>query len=317
MGRRVYFLLFALLGFCLSARAGAPNVVVTIKPVHSLVAGVMAGVKLPLLLLSGKKSPHTHPLAPAEVQKIEAAQVIVWVGPSYETPLRRAIESAKGRQHVITLLDQPEMKLYPMRQGGLWGNHDHSQNACEQSERDAHHDHDPSSRDGHLWLDPCNAKVIVKVIAQKLSDLDPLHKTTYLANSEKIIKRLKDLDEELKVLLMPVRDKPYVVYHDGTQYFDRHFETNGVGALIGDGYYGVNAQHVLQILEYIQTRQVQCIFTEPQFPTDKIHSLRGSQAGTRVKTLDYLGVSLKADENAYFVMMRQLANAFLEGLRGS
>lgn len=315
MRKRIYFLLFILLGFCLSAGASVPNVVVTIKPVHSLVAGVMAGVKIPLLLMSGERSPHTHPLAPDEVRQISAAQVIVWVGPSYETALRRVIESAKGCQHVITLLDKPGMKLYPVRQGGLWGSHDHSQEACEQPEHNADHDHDTSSIDGHLWLDPHNAKVIVKVIAEKLSDLDPQHKAAYLANSEKIIKRLEDLDQELKILLMPVKDKPYVVYHDGTQYFDRRFKTRGIGALIGDGYYGVNAKHVLQILEYIKAQQVHCIFTEPQFPTDKIHSLMGSQAGTRVKTLDYLGVGLKADEDAYFLMMRQLADAFLKGLR--
>jgi zinc transport system substrate-binding protein len=315
MGRRIYFLLFALLGFCWSAKANAPNVVVTIKPIHSLVAGVMSGVKMPLLLMSGERSPHTQPLAPAEVRQINASQVIVWVGPSYETPLRRVIESVKACKHVITLLDKPGMKLYPMRKGGLWGSHDHSQDACEQPEHHADHEHNTFSIDGHLWLDPCNAKVIVEVIAQELSDLDPQHKAAYLANSEKVIKRLEDLDQELKVLLRPVEDKPYVAYHDGTQYFDGRFKTRGIGVLIGDGYYGVNAKHVLQILEYIQTQQVQCIFTEPQFPTDKIHSLMDGQAGTRVKTLDYLGAGLKAGEDAYFEMMRQLADAFLKGLR--
>lgn len=316
MWNRIYFLLFILLGISLNAGAVVPNVVVTIKPIHSLVVGVMAGVKTPALLMSGERSPHTQPLAPNEVRQINAAQVIIWIGPPYETPLRRVIESAKNCQHVITLFNKPGMKLYPVRQGGLWGSHDHSHDACEKSEHDAdhHHDHDTSSPDGHLWLDPHNAKVIVKVVTKKLSAIDPQHKAIYMANSQKVIKRLEDLDQELKALLTPVKNKPYVVYHDGTQYFDRRFKTKGMGVLIGDGYYGINAQHFLQILEYIRVQKVKCVFTEPQFPTDKIHSLM-DKTGTRIETLDYLGVGLEPDEDAYFLMMRQLAGAFLKGLR--
>jgi zinc transport system substrate-binding protein len=37
----------------------APQVVVTLKPIHALVTGVMAGVETPYLLLSGGESPHS------------------------------------------------------------------------------------------------------------------------------------------------------------------------------------------------------------------------------------------------------------------
>ncbi|MCE3230528.1 MAG: hypothetical protein K0R76_1383 [Alphaproteobacteria bacterium] len=318
MRNPVYFLLFIFLGIFFKAAAAIPNVVVTIKPVHSLVAGVMAGVKMPTLLMSGERSPHTQPLAPTEVRQLNAAQVIVWVGPSYETPLRRVIESLKGGHHVVTLLDKPGMKLYPIRSGGLWGSHEHCEDASDLSDHnvdtDHDHDHDTSSIDGHLWLDPRNAKVIVKVVAKKLSVLDPRHKAAYLANAQRLIKRLEELDRELKVLLALVKNEPYVVYHDGMQYFDRHFKTKGIGSLMSDGHYGINAKHFLQIADHIRLHKIRCVFTEPQFPTDKIYSLM-DKTGTRVETLDYLGVGLKAGEDAYFGMMRQLAHGFLKGLR--
>lgn len=310
MQYRIYFFLWILFGISLNAGAAVPNVVVTIKPIHSLVAGVMAGVKMPTLLMSGERSPHTQPLAPTEVRQIQNAKVIIWVGPAYEAPLRRVIESVKGCQCVITLLNKPGMKLYPMRQGGLWGNPDN----FHEHDDDHHHHHD-LSMDGHVWLDPDNAKAIVKIVAKELGALDPQHKMVYAANSRKVIKRLEELDRKLEKMLTPVKDKPYVVYHDGTQYFDRHFKTKAIGALLGDSHYGINAQHFLQISDYIRRQNVACVFTEPQFPTDKIHSLM-DKTGTRIETLDYLGVGLIADQDAYFLMMRNLAKAFLRGLRG-
>jgi zinc transport system substrate-binding protein len=99
------------------------------------------------------------------------------------------------------------------------------------------------------------------------------------------------------------------------QYFDRRFQTKAIGALLGDSHYGMNAKHFLQISKYIRTHKIKCVFTEPQFSIDKIQSLM-DKTGARIETLDYLGVGLKADEDAYFLMMRQLAQAFLSGLRG-
>lgn len=313
MAIRIYFLLFFCFSGCLGAGATAPNVVVTIKPIHSLVAGVMLGVKKPALLMSGERSPHTQPLTPTDVQQINKADMVIWVGPSYETPLRRAIQARQACQHVVTLIDKPGIRVYPVREGGLWG---HGHGECEDEDDHCHdHDHDLSATDGHLWLDPRNAKAIVQVLARELSALDPSHKNRYRENAQKVTQRLEELDQELEALLKPVKNKPYVVYHDGTQYFDRRFQTKAIGALLGGSHYGVNAKHFLQISKYIRLHRIKCVFTEPQFSLEQVQAFMG-KTGARIETLDYLGVGLNADEDAYFLMMRQLAHAFLRGLEG-
>ena len=43
--------------------------------------------------------------------------------------------------------------------------------------------------DGHIWLDPENAKVIVPKIADVLSDLDPQNAQRYRTNAEKLNQR--------------------------------------------------------------------------------------------------------------------------------
>ena len=62
------------------AAASVPDVVVSIKPLHSLVTGVMQGVGEPALLISGSQSPHTFTLAPSDVRLVKRAELIVWVG---------------------------------------------------------------------------------------------------------------------------------------------------------------------------------------------------------------------------------------------
>lgn len=316
MKHSIYLFLFTFLGISLPIKAEIPDVVVTIKPIHSLVAGIMDGLKAPTLLLGGERSPHTQPLNPDEVRRINAAKVIIWVGPSYETPLQGVIGTQKSGKHVITLLNKPGLFLYPIRQGGVWGDHKHSDGSGDKPIQTCvghNHGHHKTT-DGHIWLDPDNAKAIVLEVAAELSILDPQNEKLYQENAARVIVRLDELDQELKVILNSVVDQAYVVYHDGTQYFDRHFKTRAVGVLIGDSHYGTNAQHFLQVSEYIRVQKVRCIFTEPQFPTDKIHALM-DKTGTRIETLDYLGIHIKAGKDAYFLMMRNLANAFRRGLR--
>ncbi len=64
MWNLIFFLSLAFFGASLKAEAAVPNVVVTIKPIHSLVVGVIDGVKMPTLLREGDRSPHTQPLTP-------------------------------------------------------------------------------------------------------------------------------------------------------------------------------------------------------------------------------------------------------------
>lgn len=311
----IYFFFAILAGVITSTRAEVPNVVVTLKPVHSLVMGIMGELKAPIVLYKGDGSPHVQMLTPQELRQIDAADVVIWIGPTYESPLQGIKDSIKTNQRLITLSEEPGIILYPARQGGMWGHHHlHDGSPCESA------DHSCESEgelmvDGHIWLDPQNAKRIVYIIVDVLVNIDPSHEQIYKSNAAKVVDRLEELDDELQQLLTPVRNKPYLVYHDGTQYFDRHFKTKAIGVLVGDNHYGINAKHLLQISDYIRNQKVKCVFTEPQFSIDKLKAIL-EKTGTKIETLDYLGLGLEANEDAYFVMMRNLAKSFLRGLVG-
>src|SRR3546814_19859678 len=67
--------------FTASAAAAAPDVVVSIKPIHSLVAAIMEGVGEPGLIVEGAASPHTFTMKPSNARAVDDAAIVFWTGP--------------------------------------------------------------------------------------------------------------------------------------------------------------------------------------------------------------------------------------------
>jgi len=83
----------------LSAARADINVVTSIKPVHSLVSGVMSGVGTPSLIVDGAGSPHTYSLKPSQARLLQDAKLVFWMGDELEafleTPIANIANSAK------------------------------------------------------------------------------------------------------------------------------------------------------------------------------------------------------------------------------
>ncbi|MCG8428454.1 MAG: zinc ABC transporter substrate-binding protein, partial [Chromatiales bacterium] len=171
-------LFLGLLGLA-SPLFAAPKVVVSIKPIHSLVAGVMEGVAEPELLIRGGQSPHTFSLAPSDARKLSKADMVVWVGERLETPLAKTLQAIADDAKVIELISQPGMQRVAMREGGAWDKHNHDEHdQHEHGEHEPKHDeaeHADAHEDGvdpHLWLSPKNAAQIVRVVSEHLIQVD-------------------------------------------------------------------------------------------------------------------------------------------------
>src|SRR5690606_36413597 len=71
----------------------APDVVASIKPIHSLVAAVMQGVGEPALIVKGSASPHTYALRPSDAGALENADIVFWTGHGMELFLASALDT--------------------------------------------------------------------------------------------------------------------------------------------------------------------------------------------------------------------------------
>lgn len=122
--------------------AAAPNVVASIKPLHSLVSAVMQGVGEPHLIVKGGASPHTFSLRPSDAEALSAADLVVWVGPDIENFLEGAIENLAPGAHVIEANELNGMTLLALREDADFEAHEHGDEDHDHDEMDDGHDHD-------------------------------------------------------------------------------------------------------------------------------------------------------------------------------
>ena len=294
------------------ARAEAPRVVATIKPIHALVASVMDGVGTPALLIGGSMSPHGVNLRPSQARLLSQAGVVVWTGPALELSVGKIVRNLAGKAISVPLQEARGVRLYKLRAGGLWEGHDHDDHGDddhdhEDDDHKGHDDHDEERADidAHIWLDPHNAIAMTRAIADALARADAPNAAAYRANAAATVARLQALDAEVAKALRPVRGKRYIVFHDAYQYFEKRYRLTPSGSVTVDPHRAPSPRRLYEIRTRILERGASCVFREPQFTPKIINVLvRGTPA--RVGTLDPVGASLPAGKGAYEALVRGL-----------
>jgi zinc transport system substrate-binding protein len=309
----------------LARAAEPPAVIASIKPIHSLAAAVMQGVGTPGLLVQGAASPHSYAMRPSDAARLNAAQVVFWIGPALEAFLVKPVASLAGDASVLELEEIPGLTLYPPREGGVWAPHAHEgeehagdehegedEHAEEEHAEEEHeeegHGHEAGTVDAHLWLDPDNAKTIAAAMAETLAAADPANAAAYHANAADLATRIDALDAELMAELAPVRDRPFIVFHDAYQYFEAHYGLSAAGSITVSPDQPPGAKRLSEIRATIAERGTACVFREPQFEPALIDLvIEGS--GARQGELDPEAAALNEGPELYFEMMRGLARS--------
>lgn len=302
--RSLLAFLSALFALAAAAAAEPPRVVVSIKPLHSLVASVMDGVSAPLLLVKSSADPHSYTLKPSEAQALNAAQFVVWAGPGVETFLEKPVAALAGKARVLRLDREKSLTLLKAREGGLW-----------EGEEAAHgHDHKHGEIDGHVWLDIDNAAAIVRAAARELSLLDKENAPKYAANADKAIAALKALDGELRRQLAPLRGKRFIVSHDQLQYFEKRYGLAAAGAISISPDRPPSARRLYEIRSRILKDKIVCVFGEPQVPDRLVKTaVEGTKARAgRIDTDG--GIAVPEGKDAYATIMRNVGKALADCL---
>ena len=273
-----YLFLFLLPSTTLAGNV--PHVLVSIKPIHSLVSNLLNGITKPELLLSGTQTPHDHQFKPGEVARLASADVIIWIGPSMEGFLSRYLRKMKDR-HVITLIHEP---------GEHGANELHA--------------------DPHRWLDPELAFADSRKIAFRIIELYPHLRTRILENLEQLSRRLQKLDGQLKKLFAGNRHISAMLYHDAWSYFTARYQLTIDGIVNPQPHVQPGIRHLNQVQKTILSRQTRCLLIEPQFKPSYLKSIAASNQQIKVLKVDPLGANAPANRSTYFNLMLANANVF-------
>lgn len=275
-------LFFFLCGFTLLAQTSVladdpPRVAVSIKPVHSIVAGVMADIDEPYLIVDGSRSPHTFSLKPSAARTLSNSDLIIWIGPGLELFLEKAIGTLSGNSHILTLQMDP-------------------------------------AADPHLWLSPARSHEMVEKIQQALQTIDPGNGEVYSQNAEKLKTRLNALQNEGEKRLKSVRQKPFLVFHDAWGHFARSFSLSVAGSVALNPERPPGAKRIAEIRKLIRESAPKCLFKEPQFNSPLLKTILEDHADMKVFELDPLGADQQPGPELYFNMMEGNIAAVLECL---
>ena len=307
------------------------NVVTSIKPLHSLTSYIMEGVGEPDLIIDGVASPHNFQIKPSHAKMLQKADLVIWVGEDLESFLPSALKSIPKNAVVFELLDQSGLKKLKFREKNIFEGHDdhdehghdehakkvddhddhgHDEKAKKEDDHDDHghdeHGHAHGEYDPHIWLDPSNAKVIVKKITNQLSKIDKDNSSVYKANSKKLLKDLDGLIKEVKNEIN--KDASFVVFHDAYQYFEKRFGINVIGALTVNPDVMPGAEQLSEIREVIEHEKAKCIFSEPQFNPNIINSI-ASDTGVKTGVLDPLGANINKGKGMYFQLIKDMSSS--------
>ncbi|WP_411037105.1 zinc ABC transporter substrate-binding protein ZnuA [Shinella sp. BYT-45] len=325
-----------------AAKAETPNVVVSIKPIHSLVAAVMQGVGEPGLIVEGGASPHTYSLKPSNAALLQDADVIFWVGHGLEAFLEKPLETLGSKATVVELEDAPGLEKLPFREGGPFEahthegeeghdhaheGHSHDEDGHDQAgkaeeghdhahgEEAGHEGHGHGAFDMHLWLSPDNARAIAAQAAKVLAEKDPANADAYNRNLAGLNEKLAALDKEVAETVAPVKEKPFIVFHDAYQYFEHHYGVQAAGSITVSPENLPGAERLNEIREKVKTLGATCVFAEPQFEPKLINVvIEGTDA--KSGTLDPEAATLEPGPDLYFTLMKGIATSLRDCLGG-
>ena len=305
------------------------KVVTSIKPLHSLASYLMDGVGKPDLIVDGYASPHGFSMKPSHAKMLQNADLIFWVGEDLENFLEKPLSSIAKKAEKIELIEIKGLNVLKFRERNIFDEHDHDDHDDHAKKEDDHDDHDDHAKkeddhdnhdghddheghahgeyDPHIWLDPLNAKVILKEMTEHLIENDAKNASKYRNNLKKA---LKDIDKlTMDVMTELNQSVASIVFHDAYQYFEKRFNVNILGAFTVNTDVMPGAEQLAEIREIIEHDKVSCVFSEPQFNPNIIKAV-SKDMNIKTGVVDPLGATLKPGKDLYFDLIRNMSASF-------
>ena len=307
------------------------GVITTIQPINSLVSAVIGNTGKTISLIPAEISPHEFKLKPSDAKKMQEGNIIFYISKHLESDVVKVFDNLPKNIKIVDLLEETGIEHLSIRDNEAWERHDHHHGHDDHDDHDKHskkhddHDHDKHAKkhddhddhqtkdDVHIWLSPDNAIKIINKANKVLSLYYPQNAKIYDENTKIMIDKINKLKAELTKDLAPIKDKPYVVFHDAYQYFEKAFGLNAVGSVALEGDIASSPKQVSYIKEKIVKLKASCVFQEPQFDS-KLVKIVVEGTNAQIGTLDPLGVGIKDEKDFYLQLLRNMAKSLKECL---
>jgi zinc transport system substrate-binding protein len=281
--RQIWLLFFVFLSkscFLIAVDKPAPYILVSIAPHKLFVEKIAKGTVQVYLMVPAGASAHTYEPTPRQMLTASNADIWFRIGESFEN---RAIQALKSHH--------PDLEIVDLRQGLdlIQTDHAHGHRGCCSG-----------STDLHFWLSARQAQIQAQTIAEALIKAYPEHTELYRTNLQVVQQELQELDQDIRAILTPLKNRHILVSHPAYAYFCRDYalEQHAIEVEGKDP----TPQQMTKLLNLAKQLQLSTIFIQMQY-NNKAAKLVADTLGAKLVVLDPYA-------EHYFTSMREIAHAF-------
>ncbi|MCA8867093.1 MAG: zinc ABC transporter substrate-binding protein [Rhodobacteraceae bacterium] len=291
-------LIFGLAG--LSAKARPLSILTDIAPVQALVSQLAKDLQTPVQLIANGQSIHDHALKPSDIRRLQAADLIIWLGPQSTPSLASIMARPEFAGNALELNALAGTLLLARRKPGLSMT---SANAAPVSDA-----HDP-----HTWLYPPSARLWADHIATRLIALDPENAANYRANNHQLQTEIARVQAEGTTRLTAPGARPFLQFHDAFQYFEVYFDLSPLGTVTADDEDAASLGTILDLRMELANHPTTCLFQRDRLQAKRAHAL-ADISGVITTEIDALGRDGNAVPASYPSLISGIITAFAKCL---
>ena len=258
----ILIIVLAVFGFGGCAQQETPaQIAATTLPVYDFTSALCqnTGLTVTRLITEEVSCLHDYSLQTKQMRAIEGAQCVIISGGGLEDFLDGIMEGKP---------------LIDASQGiSLQCGHEHEHG-------DHNHENDP-----HYWLDPVNAKHMVRNLCQELTKLYPEHSDQFTRNETQLLEKLDALDRYAKESLENLSCRDLITFHDGFAYLAQAYDLHIMKAIEEESGSEASAAELIEIIGLVKAHRLPAIFTEKSGSTSSA-GIIANETGVAIYSLD-------------------------------
>jgi zinc transport system substrate-binding protein len=280
-----HFILLLTSLLCSLGRADV-NIVTTIKPLQMIAEAVVQEYGSVSSIVDPQQSPHHFNVLPSDRVNLARADMVVWIGPLFETRISDFFEQVDFKAKTITVIDILGLQLHGVGDGQI---------------------------DAHVWLNSSNAVRIAKAIAEQAAEMDPVNEASYHQNLRKFISQIESTNRQIAQKFQAPSATNYAVYHNAYQYFEKQFGLQHEMVILLDPEVQPGIREIIELRRQVKRQQPSCLLVEFDSRSDLVSTVLNGHELKQI-TVDLLGSNVNPRGNVYSEYIATLADDFYQCL---
>jgi zinc transport system substrate-binding protein len=247
----------------------APNIVVSIKPIHSIVSALTQGITTPKLLLKTNQSVHNFHLKPSQLSLMDQADLIISIHPDFEAGLTKALSRIdSGKQFIVDKKNTT--------------NH-------------------------HGWLDISSIQVFANALTNELIQIDKANTNIYKKNLTTLNNQLDQLKQNITQQLSTYNTTQIAVFSNTFAYFIKSNNLQNPIVITKSHGDRLSILKILKAKKAMKENQTKCLLSTIEIPNKRINVLtEGLDINTA--SIDITGFNIEQGSRHYFDLMNNITN---------